>query len=305
MIFPHNIPFTLKRTYFIFILCMLYGVCLYGCTSAFLQHEDYVKKSASLEQTGDISAAIEELKIALTIDPSNTAAKDQLKKLYAIRDSEVDKHYKAGLALKENDPQAATKEFLIVLRINPDFQRAIDELKNQHLAFAESKLRSRTHARGEETRKKGEEADSVTEESSHIGLAISCYENGEYQAAIHELSKARAKNPKNSEIIKYLNLSYYNLGVYYYNNRDYMKALRTFAKLKKGFGHTEIYIKKTRVMLKSMADENYRAGLKFYREQKLNEAIVKWNTVLDIEPDHQKAKEYILKSKKLLQALKK
>jgi hypothetical protein len=58
-------------------------------------------------------------------------------------------------------------------------------------------------------------------------------------------------------------------------------------------------------MLKSLADEFYRAGLKFYREQKLNEAIVKWNTVLDIEPDHQKAKEYILKSKKLLQALKK
>jgi tetratricopeptide (TPR) repeat protein len=284
---------------------MLYGVCLYGCAPAFLQHEDYVKKSASLEQTGDISAAIEELKIALTIDPSNTTAQDKLKKLYAVRDIEVDKHYKAGLALKENDSQAATKEFLTALRINPDFQSAIDELKSQHLAFAESKLRSRTHARGEESRKKGEETESVTEESSHIGLAISLYENGEYQAAINELLKARAKNPKNAEIIKYLNLSYYNLGVYHYNNRDYMRALRTFTKVKRGFGHTDMYIKKTRVMLKSLADEFYRAGLKFYREQKLNEAIVKWNTVLDIEPDHQKAKEYILKSKKLLQALKK
>jgi len=305
MIFPHNIPFTFKNICFIFIPLMVYGLCLYGCAPALPRPEDYVKKSTSLEQTGDISAAIEELKIALTIDPSNTTAKDQLKKLYTIRDIEVDKHYKVGLALKENDPAAATKEFLIALRINPDFQRAIDELKNQHLAFAESKLRSRTHARGEETRKKGEETDSVTEESSHIGLAISFYENGEYQAAIHELSKERAKNPKNAEIIKYLNLSYYNLGVYHYNNRDYIRALRTFAKVKRGFGHTEPYIKKTRIMLKSMADDNYRAGLKFYREQKLNEAIMKWNTVLEIEPDHQKAKEYILKSKKLLEALKK
>ncbi|MEN6321454.1 MAG: tetratricopeptide repeat protein [Syntrophaceae bacterium] len=245
------------------------------------------------------------MKIALTIDPSNTTAKDQLKKLYTIRDIEVDKHYKAGLALKENDPPEATREFLAALRINPDFQKAIDELKNQHLAFAESKLRSRTHARGEETRKKGEETDSVTEESSHIGLAISFYENGEYQAAINELLKARAKNPRNAEIIKYLNLSYYNLGVYHYNKKDYMKALKMFAKVKKGFGNTESYIKKTRVMLKNMADEFYRAGLKFYREQKLNEAIMKWNTVLEIEPDHQKAKEYTLKSKKLLEALKK
>jgi cytochrome c-type biogenesis protein CcmH/NrfG len=57
-------------------------------------------------------------------------------------------------------------------------------------------------------------------------------------------------------------------------------------------------------MLKNMADNFYRAGLKFFREQKLHEAIEKWNTVLEIDPNHHKAKEYIQRSKRILEALK-
>jgi tetratricopeptide (TPR) repeat protein len=304
MIFTNNIPSPVKNFCLLFIPLILCGVCLHGCAPVLTSPEEYVKKSSSLEQTGDISAAIEELKVALTVDPSNTSAQEQLKRLCAIRDNDAEKHYKAGLTLKESDPPAATREFLTALRIKPDFQSAVDELKNQHLAIAESKLRSRAIVRGEGTKKKGEEDEAVEEESNYLGLAISLYENGEYQAAINELLKVKTKYPRNTDIIKYLNLSYYNLGVYYYNKRDYMKALSMFTKVKKGFENTEPYIKKTRIMLKNLADEFYRAGLKFYREQKLNEAIMKWNTVLEIEPNHQKAKEYIYKSKKLLEALK-
>lgn len=292
---------------FIQYLCLLLScaVLLNGCAPAFKHTlpEEHIKKSSSLEQTGDIATAIEELKIALTIDPANSSAKEQLNRLSQIRDQEAERHYKAGLSLKESDSSAAIKEFLTALRIKPDYPIVVNELKNQNIAIAESKLRSRTIVRRDSVRGRGGETREY-EESDHPNIAISFYESGEYQAAIDELLKAKSKDPRNSEIAKYLNLSYYNLGVFYYNKKDYMKALNMFTKVKRGFGNTEPYVRKTRTMLKNMADNFYRAGLKFFREQKLHEAIAKWNTVLEIDPNHHKAKEYIQRSKRLLEALK-
>jgi len=292
----------------IFFLLFLHGVCLHGCAPVLTPPDEYVKKSFSLEQTGDISAAIEEIKIALTINPSDKAAKEQLKRLSEIRDNEAEKRYRAGMSLRGTDPRAATREFLAALRIKPDYQIAVDALKNQHLATTESTLRSRATSRKGYTKGKGDEDEdeneTIEEESDQLGVAISLYENGEYQAAIDELLKARSKYPRNAEISKYLNLSYYDLGVYYYYQKDYIKSLSMFTAVKKGYGNTKPYIIKARGMLKSLAEEFYRAGLKFYREHKLNEAIEKWNTVLEIEPSHKKAKDYIYKSKKLLETLK-
>jgi tetratricopeptide (TPR) repeat protein len=298
----------LKNFLVFFFLLPLCGIMLQACSPTLIHTppEEYLKKSASIEQTGDITAAIEELKIALTIDPGNNAAKEQLKRLSETRDKEAEKHYKTGLSLKESDYPAALREFLAALRIKPDYQVVVGELKTKQYAISESKLQSRTTAhRGSAEKKTSEKAD-VEEEGDYdyIGFAMSLYNNGEYQAAIGELLKARSRYPRNAEISKYLNLSYYNLGVLYYKKKDYMNALNMFSNVKRGDGKTEDYLKKIWVMLKNMADEYYKAGLKFFREQKLNEAIGKWNIVLQIDPHHQKAKEYIQKSKKLLEALK-
>jgi tetratricopeptide (TPR) repeat protein len=306
MLLPSKTNVTLRVFFLYFFLFLLCVVLLNACAPA-LKHtpsEEYMKKSSSLEQTGNITEAIEELKIALTIDPTNSSAKEQLKRLSEKRDQEAEKHYKAGLSIKESDPAGASREFITALRTKPDYQVVVDELKKQHLTMSESKLRSRVITKKDSmSRKRGEEGVEE-EENYYLGIAISLYENGEYQAAIDELLKARSKYPRNSEISQYLNLYYYNLGILYYDKKDYTKALSTFSKVKKGFGKTEEYIKKTRAMLKNSADELYKAGLKFFRQQKLHEAIAKWNAVLEIEPNHQKAKEYIQRSKKLLEALK-
>jgi tetratricopeptide (TPR) repeat protein len=264
--------------------------------------DEYSKRSIALEQAGDTTSAIEELKIALTIDPDNSHAKAQLQRLSEKRDQEAQRHFQWGLSLKEKDPQGARRAFLTALRIKPDYMSALDELKKQHLELTVSKLESRMTA----SRENGEnEKETKEDDYGYLGIAISFYENGNYQAAINELLKAKSKYPRSSEVSKYLNMSYYNMGKVYYDNKDDMNALHMLTKVKKESENAEPYVTRARVMVKNLMDKFYKEGLQFYRQQKLQEAIEKWNVVLEIDPQHRKAQEYIQKSKKLLEALKK
>lgn len=261
-----------------------------------------MKNSIALEQKGDTTSAIEELKIALTIDPENSSAKSQLEKLSEKRDKEAEKHYQKGLSLKESDPQEAAREFITALRIKPDYRSAVDELKKQHLEFTIGKLETRM-----KTSKEMREGEREVGEDDvdHLSIAISFYEHGNYQAAINELLKVRSRHPRSSEVHRYLNMSYYNMGKMYYDKKDYVNALHMFTKIKGGSGNADPYVTKARAMLRGLVDKLYKEGLQFYRQQRLQEAIAKWNTVLEIDPQHRKAQEYIQKSKKLLEAIKK
>jgi tetratricopeptide (TPR) repeat protein len=156
------------------------------------------------------------------------------------------------------------------------------------------------------SRENGEnETETKEDDYGYLGIAISFYENGNYQAAINELLKAKSKYPRSSEVSKYLNMSYYNMGKMYYDNKDYMNALQILTKVKKGSEKVEPYVTRAGAMVKNLVDIFYKEGLQFYGQQKLQEAIEKWNIVVEIDPHHRKAKEYIQKSRNLLEALKK
>ncbi|MBI3582691.1 MAG: tetratricopeptide repeat protein [Nitrospinae bacterium] len=252
--------------------------------------DEHLKKALSLEQQGDIRGAIEEFKIALTIDPTNDEAKAGLKRLSEMADIEAEKHYQKGLSLKKTDPSKARTEFLIALRLKPDYQLAIEELKGWHIFVAKSRLLAPPG-----------ETDTGVED--YLSVALSLYEDGDYAGAIQEFLKAKEKYPKNPEIIKHLNLSYYKQGVAHFEKGEYKNALQMFSSLKPDFEKVGDYIKKVRAGLKKTAEDSYKNGLKLFREQKLTQAIEQWNIVLEIEPDHKKAREYIEKAKNLLKSL--
>lgn len=284
----------------VFAVLMTLNACAPAINDAI--KEEHIKLAMTLEQTGDTASAVEELKIALTIDPNSTDAKARLQKLIETRDREARMHYEKGLSLKESNPREAAKEFLAALHKKPDYHSAVDELKKQHLESALSKSEIRTMA----SRGNGEEEKEIRDDDyGYLGIAVSFYEHGNYQAAINELLKARSRYPRSPEVIKYLDLSYYNMGKIYYDKKDYMNAMQMLIKVNRGPKHTEPHASKTRTLLKNMADIFYREGLQYYRRQNLQEAIARWNTVLEIEPHHRKAQEYIQKSRKLLEALKK
>ncbi|MBI4378260.1 MAG: hypothetical protein HY578_04095 [Nitrospinae bacterium] len=101
--------------------------------------EEHLKKAFTLEQQGEISTAIEEFKIALTIDPSNKVAKEGMRRLFRIADIEAKRHLKKGISLKKGNPSKAYREFLTALRIKPELKLALYELKDLHLLYAKSK----------------------------------------------------------------------------------------------------------------------------------------------------------------------
>lgn len=256
--------------------------------------ESHIKKASDLEQKGNLSAAAEELKIALTIYPDDSDTKEKLRQIAEARDRAAEKRYKKGLSLKKSDPSAAASEFLAALRIKPDYHAAVDELRGHHLAYAQHKLQGRSGSH---------EVEAAGDDP--LEIAITFYNDGDYKSAIEEFLKAKSQYPKNQDVIKYLNLSYYNSGINYYEKKEYKQALDMFLSVKSGFEKVNEYIKKTRSGLVKTAEDLYKMGLKFYREQQLNEAIAQWKNVLEIAPNHAKAKEYIERAKKLLESLKK
>lgn len=270
--------------------------------------DESIQKSAALEFKGDITFAVEELKIALTIDPANQAAREQLSRLMEKRDKLAEGHYKAGLALKNTNLQGAKREFLMALRIRTDYQDAMKELKNLQLESSEATLQVRAKREAAASLRSQERAKTTYEEvdeETQTDRAIAIFEDGDYAGAIQELQKAKSHAPNDPEIAKYLNLSWYNLGITLFKKTEYQKALDAFAKVKKGFESLDSYEKKCRNELKNRVEELYKQGMKFFREQNLKEAVARWNAVLEIEPGHQKAKEYIEKANKLETALKK
>ena len=78
-----------------------------------------------------------------------------------------------------------------------------------------------------------------------------------------------------------------------------------FAKVAPNFERTSDYLAKIRNETAALADKHYKMGLQCYRDQKLNEAIAEWQKVLELDASHAKAREYISKANKLLEALKK
>jgi tetratricopeptide (TPR) repeat protein len=266
--------------------------------------EASVQTSSIMEEQGDITLAVEELKIALTIDPDNKKAQGELKRLLEKRNFEAEKRFKAGMALRDKDPARAAKEYLAALRIRSDYPEAVAELKNLQLESSEATIQARADNKAAIAAKaKAMEEDD--DEATYLETAIAFYEDGDYTSAIKELQEAKGRYPNDPEIHRYLNLSWYHSGIIWFKKKDYRKALDAFGRVKKGFESVDDYTRQSRQALKGSAEDLYKMGLKFFREQKLSEAIGKWQAALEIEPQHQKAREYIEKARKLQEALRK
>jgi len=273
--------------------------------------EKSIKNALEFEEKGQLTSAVDHLKVALTIDPANVMVKDELKRLMAKRDLEAEKHYKAGLALREADnPDGARKEFIAALRINFDYMEAARALKDLQLESSEATLQMRAKKEAAtakpQTRPQPKNQYPADEElaDTYLDTAIAFYDAGNFPSAIQELQKARSRTPNDPDVNKYLNLSWYNSGIIWFKKKEYKKALEAFGMVKKKFESVEEYIGKCLQAQKNEAEELYKNGLKSFREQKLQDAIAKWNAVLEINPNHIKAKEYIEKATKLLNALK-
>ena len=90
----------------------------------------YIQKGQQLEAQGELLAALEQYKIALTISPENSTAMAQKKQLEKKIRKAAQTHYKKGLKLhRRGKYQLARNEFLKTLGYQPDHAGALKMIK--------------------------------------------------------------------------------------------------------------------------------------------------------------------------------
>jgi len=250
----------LLHSLFLFCVFLLSAGCVHNdrqvAEEAFVQQ--LVKTSSTLEQKRDFANAVEELQIALTIDPESDKARRELNRLLVKRDLEAIKHFKAGVAARNSNPQAAHREFLEALRIRSDYRDALMALRELQFISSEAIIQARLKREAKAALSKGhnkiqdEDEDSFSEDYS-LDIAISSFEDGDYATAIREFDKMKARFPNDPDIQVYLDRSWYNTGMDWFAKKDYKKAVASFSKVRKGFGRVDEYMNKCRQGLKSPA----------------------------------------------------
>jgi len=325
-------------------------------------HKD---KARRLESSGDLRKALDEWKIALTIDPADQAAQESRRQLEARMERLVGERLTQGReALQKGDHLEARRNFLAVLAIDPANQAAFSALQNDvkeirfvpHTVKAGETLatiseryygdRSRSEVIWEtnqlppnprlsagmvlkipeipgvpfvlpELRPKPPEpvarpdapipetvrpTETVEINPLLVG-AREALEKGEYQVALADVDRVLASNAQNPDAAELKKAVLYGLGKSQLGQRKYEDSVKTFvqlARLAPAYQDSPTLLKQAR---ERAAQQHYAQGLQLYREEKLEDAIAQWKTVLEYEPEHANAKKNIEQAERLLKSL--
>lgn len=252
-------PFGWQTVGLIMLLC---GTS--GCAVSRLPDEtkeevrQIVETATKQEDQGERGKSVKDLRIALTIDPDNSRARQELNRLVAIQNKEAEAHYIIGNSVRGSNPLKAQKELLAALRLRPDYPEALTALRELQLARAEAKIQARLKkeaaiatAKAQGKQHDVSEDDDTYPENYSLETAMEAFEAGDYTTAIKEFEKMKASYPNDPDIQAYLERSWYNSGIAHYNKKDYKKALAAFSKVRKGFERVDEYALFCRQQLKS------------------------------------------------------
>ena len=253
-------------------------------------------EASAYEKSGDLATSVEYLKIALTVDPENKTAREELTRAVLRRNNLAEKKYTAGNALRDSNSREATRNSLAALSIRTDYPEAIAALKELQLSSAEASLKARF--KREHQGKDRPVDDDIDVANYSLEIAVLSFEDGDYLTAIHEFEKIRARYPRDEDIKLYLDSSYYNVGISWFTRKEFIKALSWLVKVKKGFERVDDFVLQCRQNLKPFSPQIYNEAVKLYKENRYSEAADRFETVVQIEPSHKMAKEYLNKSKK-------
>jgi tetratricopeptide (TPR) repeat protein len=129
------------------------------------------------------------------------------------------------------------------------------------------------------------------------------FERKQYTAALSDLDKYLAQNPGNADGVALKKKVLYRLGKTQYDQKNFDAAYRSLtelAKLAPSYEDSSSLIQDSR---RRLVDQHYVQGVRYYREEKLREAIAEWRLVLELDPQHVNAKRNIEQSEKLLKGL--
>ncbi len=110
-----------------------------------------------------------------------------------------------------------------------------------------------------------------------------------------------SSDPSNKRARELKNASHYQMGKTLSAQKKYEQAIDQLSRVESGFRDTPELILSAK---KQLAEVHYVKGIKYYTEEKLEQAVQDWEETLKLNPQHPKAKGDMDNALKLLQKLK-
>ena len=337
------------------------------------------QQAEALERDGQLRRAAEEWKIALTITPGDTRARESLRALQARIDQQAAERIEEGRkAVARRVQVEARRKFLAALALDPANRAAFDALQNDtrevefisHTVRAGDTLsslaqryygdRSRSEVIWEtnqlppnprlapgttlkipeipgvpfvhpEARKPppvvaavptpdvprpgpapapapgpvgpAPKEEFTPEVNPLLAEAREAIERSDYGDAIGTVDKYLASKPGDREGLTVKKQALYGQAKSQIEARQYpesIQSLTLLARLQPDYEDAPALLKQARARL---VDQHYTQGVRFYREEKLKEAIAEWRVVLEMDPTNANARRNIDQAERLLRGL--
>ena len=125
----------------------------------------------------------------------------------------------------------------------------------------------------------------------------------DYSQALSDLDQLLASAPRNADALTLKKQVLYSQGKSQLDQRKYRDSLATLnqlARIAPNYEDSATLMRQTRTRL---IEEYYNSGIRYYREEKLPEAIAQWKAVLEIDPQHVNARKNLDQAERLLKQL--
>jgi tetratricopeptide (TPR) repeat protein len=284
-----------KGQHFIYMLVLM--ASLTGCASLAEKYsigigetpeERFLRKSLqkgkAFEQTGDMVAARKQYKLAMTVNPSSQEAIEGHSRVNRQINREARKHYAAGLKFhKEGKYGRAKQEFLMALRLRPDYPEVVNLLT--------SRTRIKIKRYIVHTIQPGESLSKVAEMyygDHHKFPIIAKYNNLTDATRVHEGQKIKVPEIEGVEfLVGTETVETEETAVDYSGIWDWEAARGEATGAKASPGEQEI---EEQIAI-------YRDhGIDLYYKRQYQEAVVALNLALNMEPHDKTTLEYAYKS---------
>ena len=245
----------------------------------------YRERADAAEKAGDLRRALLYRKVVRGFSPEDAEAGKRVERLERKIRAQVDRHYRAALALEESGETAkALREFLAVLVLDPDHEAALRRVKNGRPGrngrngVAEKETRSWTVREGDTLRK----------------IAGEAYRDPEKDFLIAYFNRLPARSPLavGAELdlpdVDTRSSTMTEKAPGYSPSDKEGNDLRNAAQRKEDAG------RKLRE-----ADAHYAAGMRRFLAEDLEGAIREWEKALTLDPAHPKARRDIEKARRL------
>ena len=136
-----------------------------------------------------------------------------------------------------------------------------------------------------------------------LAEAREALDHQDYAQALVDVDQLLASAPRNAEALALKKQVLYSHGKAQLEQRKYGDSLATLSQLAKIAPDYEDSATLIRQMRTRLVEQHYSNGIRFYREEKLPEAIAEWKAVLEIDPQHANARKNLEQSERLLKQL--